>query len=310
MRSVNKGPGFPLSIFLILYIIMVWLSIAISLGYFYVEGKRSVSNIIEYTREYSLPLSEAITGIAGLCYEKKDYSALRELLKSGTIKKNIHEAFFVLADGTIIAHSDIERVRELKGNIANDEFAYNIDQIFLPLKSKSEKAQFFDYNINDKNIPFHSDVIRLLKRYFHDKFDVDGWLVTRAVYSRGEGIGCVGMLMGKERIYNTIKDQLNNTYYLAGILFFFSVIISFFISILVNMRYRGIIKDLKEQDGVMYGIQSDNIIKDAIRIKESDSPHKDKHELSWEMTVPVIEDIENDAVRDKKTIKDAIPVTR
>ena len=78
--------------------------------------------------------------------------------RKGSVKY-IHNAKSNKNDEFYTVLSDIEK--ELKGNIATDEFAYNLDLILLPIWIKADNAQFLDYHIyNNEKIPhFERDAV-------------------------------------------------------------------------------------------------------------------------------------------------------
>ena len=301
--------GFSAGIFFIIFIILLLLSACLSGGYFYTDVKRFVEETADQTWRYSLPLAEAVSEVAAGCYQKKDYKELKRLLESGIFKKNIEEAFFVLADGAIIAHSDMENVERLNGNISNDKQAYNIEQIFLPLKSKSAEAQIFDYNIHNKKIPFGKDNIKIFSKYINNKFSFTGWLVSKAVTVNDKGIGAICFLIGKERLYRGIEQIFQDAVYLVFILIGISFLLAFMVALMIYMRYKNLTTGNITAETLSFN--GDRAVKDAIRIA---GPSDEKEQVkisSWEMTVPDAEmndEIESN-IDSVKIIKDAIPVS-
>ena len=230
----------PIGIFLIVFLILLLLSAAVSSTYFYSEAKNRTAEIENYTRNYSIPLAEAFANVAELSYKSSNLDKLKRLFREKIQSSIIDEAFFVLSDGKIIVHSDQDIEKELKGNIATDEFAYNLDLIMLPIWTKVDHAQFMDYHIYnaDRKIPFQKEVIKLLKKYIYPKVDISGWLITRAVYVNGKSIGCVSFIISKDRIYKFLVEHLNISVKLFIVLAILSFLISFIVSLIIFIRYR------------------------------------------------------------------------
>ncbi len=279
MKENKTRNVIPVGIFFIIFIFMLLLSSAIAVAYFYVEARSRISEIEKYTRNYSIPLAEAFANVAELCYKDKDLDKIKRLFRDKINANIIDEAFFVLSDGKIVVHSDKGIEEELKGNIATDEFAYNIDLIMLPIWTKTDQAQFMDYNIfgENKKIPFNRDIKKLIKKYIYSKIDVLGWLVTKAVSVNGNAVGCVSFIISKDRIYRFLSDHLNKTIMLSYILALVSLIISFLISIIVFIRYRSINKSkLHKSDNYNIGNEitvneqdsDEKKVKEAIKIKQ------------------------------------------
>jgi hypothetical protein len=230
----------PVGIFLIVFLILLLLSAAISTAYFYFESTNRINEIEKYTRNYSIPLAEAFADVAELSYKTKNLDKLKSLFREKINANIIDEAFFVLSDGKIIVHSDQGIEKELKGNIATDEFAYNLDMIMLPIWTKVDHAQFMDYHIYNENkkIPFTKEIIKLLKKYIYSKAGISGWLVTKAVFVNKKSIGCISFIISKERIYKFLLEHFNITVKLSIILAILSFLISFTVSIIIFIRYR------------------------------------------------------------------------
>lgn len=300
--------GFSFAIFLVMFITLSILSVCLSGGYFYLGGKRAVEEATENTRIYSLPLAEAVSDIAASCHEKKEYSRLKALFESDIFKKNIKEVFFVLADGRIIAHSDIDRLGKLNGNLSNDKKAYNTQKIFLPLKSKSADAQFLDYNISDVKIPFKKDKLKLLSGYINNKLEFTGWLVSKAVTIKGNGAGCVCFLIEKGRLYKSFEQIYKDAIYLLVVLFFISLLIASMVAVSVYVRYNSMTAGNISVD--LFSSGDNATVKDAVRVVDPSKPAEQVKISSWEMTVPVAENDEKELnIDSSKIIKDAIPVS-
>jgi len=235
-----KKKGFPAGIFLILFITE---SIAASGGilfYFYITAKKRIDEVETYTKNYSMTLADAFANVAELSYKSRDYRDLKQLFHEKIRENTIDEAFFALSNGTLVAHSIKEIEETLQGNIANDEFAYNLDLILKPVKEKSKEIQFVDYNIIGNQVPFTRSERTLIKKYLYKNINRLGWLISRAVFVRGKPVGTVNFIISRDRIYSIIKyyvtEARDKLPYAAGGAFFLSFIVSF----IVFVRYRSI----------------------------------------------------------------------
>lgn len=278
MKENKSRNVIPVGIFFIVFLIMLILSTAISAAYFYFETKNRTEEIEKYTRNFSIPLAEAFANVAELSYHDKKHEKLKKLFREKIQANIITEAFFVLSDGKIVVHSDSGIEKELKGNIATDEFAYNIDLIMLPIWSKIDHAQFMDYHVYNgiKKLKINKEIIKIIKRYVYQKIDVSGWLVTRAVFVNGKPVGCISFIISKEKLYTFIIEYFDNTIRLIIILAGISFIISLLMSIIVFIRYRSIRKKkhpvvpkpIKDSRGNINDLNEIKL-KEAIRIKSS-----------------------------------------
>ncbi len=297
MKDYRKRNIIPVGIFFLIFLFMLILSAAIVSGYSYFEVKNRITEIEENTRNYSIPLAEAFADLAELSYRDRNYSKLKKLFRDKINANIIHEAFFVLSDGRIIVHSDKKIEKELKGNIATDEFAYNIDLIMLPIWTKTRSVQMMDYHIYnyDINLPFNSEITKLFKKYIYSKIDVSGWLVTCGVYSKGRGVGCVSFIISKDRIYKFLLEHLNNIRKLSVILLVVSFAVSFLLSIVIFIRYRSLrlygYSEIKAEpsEPEFVDLSTKRHLKEAIKIKHVPSDIELQH--------------------DKRNIKDAVLIS-
>lgn len=247
-KTVRKK-RFPAGIFILLFIIESILSCSIVSFYFYYTARKTISGTITYTRDYSLALAEAFAGMAELSYRKKQYEPLSALFREKIGQNIIDEAFFVLTDGTLICHSSKDIEKELKGNIANDEFAYNLEQILGTARKKEKSASFTDYNIMNKEIPKFPvpygtarEHRNLIKKYLYPDINKTGWLVSRAVFRGNQAVGTVNFIISKDRIYSFLENHIRETIRLYRIGLQGSFALALFISLFVLMRYRSIQK--------------------------------------------------------------------
>ncbi|HQP47886.1 MAG TPA: hypothetical protein PKX12_04075 [Spirochaetota bacterium] len=252
MKKRVKKRGFPFGVFFLLLFLLLMLGGAVTVSYFYFGIKNDIAEVETTTKEYSTTLAEAFTDVAGLSYRYKNYTQLTTLFRDKIQDNTIAEAFFVLADGTIVVHSNRDVERELQGNIANDEFAYNIDMIMMPLRRRERTIRFNEYNILNKRVPFTRLEKNLIRQYFYKNIFVNGWLVTKAVYVKKQrteaAVGTVNFILGKDKIYSLIFRYIKEVTLIASVLGVLSFVIAFFVSIIVYVRYRKLYRMIEEQD--------------------------------------------------------------
>lgn len=336
MSRSNKKKIYPIGIFLIQLIILLLLSISVSSFYFYFTMKKNLDDLVKNTQNYSISLAEAFARVAELSYPSRKYHKLRSLFQDKIQENIIDEAFFVLADGRIIVHSKKEIAKKLRGNIANDEFAYNIELILLPLRKHIREAQFIDYNIINAKIPFDRRQRHLIKRYLYNKIDITGWLVTRAVFVKKKPVGTVNFIISKHRMYDSIFSLLEESVKLLILLSIISLAVSLFISSIIFMRYRTIARrsvrdvspaevkrtlDLTEGAFIIQELGTDKAAVYNIRDREKKAEIIDEGQplediVGTENTIELpemragISYEEKERMQPGKTIKDAIPVRK
>ncbi len=233
---------FPVGIFFMLFFIESLIAAGASLAYFFYIGRGGIAQIESNTRSYAVPVAEAFGAMAELCYRTRNFSRLRTLYKERIEKQIISEAFFVMRDGKLIAHSDPAIIVSMKGNLASDELAYNMDLILRPLEQKSRDVFFGDYNIVTKPMPFKREYRMLLKRYFYPAIDSTGWLASRAVYGKKKPVGVVCFIISKERIYSFLIAHINRSIGILLISVAVSCLVSLLVTLVVMARYRSIQK--------------------------------------------------------------------
>lgn len=231
---------FPAGIFFLLFIVESLIAAGMSLAYFYYIGRSSIATIERNTRSYAMPVAEAFGTMAEMCYRTKKFDRLRYLFQEKIEQRVIREAFFVLRDGRVIAHSDPAMMDRLKGNLAGDELAYNMDLILFPLMRRSTQVFFTDYNIVTKRAPFERRYRMLLKRYFYPNIDSTGWLASRAVYGRKKPVGAVCFIIGKERIYAFLAAHVERSVGILLVSLSAAFAVSLLVTLVVMVRYRSI----------------------------------------------------------------------
>jgi flagellar basal body-associated protein FliL len=249
-----KKTIFPTGIFLMLLVVLSVIAAGASFAYFMYAGKNGIAQIEAYTRSYSIPLAEAFATMAEMCYREKKYSRLRTLFHEKIEQRAIDQAFVVLKNGKLIAHSDPDVEKRLKGNLASDEFAYNMDLILKPVYRASREALFTDYNILSIQAPFKREYRMLLKTYFYQSIDSTGWLVSRAIFKKKKPVGAVCFIISKKRIYSFITGHADRSVRLLKISMAIAFIVSLIVSLVVLVRYRGIQKRALAAGGGIDGI--------------------------------------------------------
>jgi hypothetical protein len=237
-----KKKGFPLGIFILLFIIESLLAAGGMGLYFIHTGRKRIADIERYTRSYSIAMMEATGDVAALCQRTKQYASIKNLFREKLREDTVNQAFFVLNDGKIIVHSKKEIQEELEGNIANDEFSYNLDQILAPSRKMSTEVFFSSYNVMTARVPFNRDERELIARYLYPEVASTGWLVSKAVYDGKKPTGTVNFIIDKSGIYGFIRSHMEESlrylrYCMAG-----AALISFMISLIIWLRYRSIQK--------------------------------------------------------------------
>ncbi len=241
-KQTFKKVFFPVGVFFLVYIVEALISVG-SIGYYFQHtGKLRINDIVSYTKNYSITMGEAFADVAELSLKTKDFSTLKRLYQEKIRENTIDEAFFILKNGKIIVHSSKKITDELRGNLANDEFTYNMDMIQQPLQEKTKETTFSDYNIISIRSPFKRNERKLLRKYLYQPIESNGWLVTRAVYLDKKPAGTVSFIISKNRVFNFIKSHMLESrryllWSLAG-----SGAFALLISIFIFIRYRGIQK--------------------------------------------------------------------
>jgi hypothetical protein len=229
---------FPAGIFFLLFLIQMLASAGGISYYFFHKTKNDLTEIEKYTLNYSKTLAEAFADVAELSYRNKNYSSLKSLFREKIEENTIDEAFFVLKDGTLIVHSNTTIEKKLRGNIANDEMAYNLDLILQPVNKKSRDLFFSNYNIIEKKIPFNRSLRGLIKEHLYSDINSSGWIFTRGVFHRGKPAGTVNFIVSKDRIHTTIFSAAEDMKKVLLIALALSLGIAFIVSILIMFRFR------------------------------------------------------------------------
>jgi len=234
MSQNDTRRSFPWGFLFAMLLLLVSLSIAAAAGYFYYTCTGAIRATVESTRKHSTELIEALAGVAELSYARNSYGRLRLLFREKSGGTNGLVAFFVLADGTIKAHSSAEGERAVGGNIAADEFTYNRDQIFLPLSAAGNGVHFLEYNIVTRSVPYDRRRRELIKRFLYPAIGSTGWLATRAVYHNKKPVGTINFIISKDALYSTINGTAHAARTLLTLLLACSVLVSLLVSLLAH----------------------------------------------------------------------------
>lgn len=259
IKKTGKKSAFPTGIFLLLFIIQIIASAGGIAFYFYTSSKNNLADIEKYTLNYSKTLAEAFARVAELSYKNKNYSSLKSLFREKIEENTIDEAFFILKDGSLIVHSNTTTEKKLKGNIANDEMAYNLELILQPVDKNSIELFFSNYNIIEKKIPFNRSIRGLIQKHLYSNINTSGWLFTKGVFYKNKPVGTVNFIVSKDRIYTSIfaaAEEIKKFLIIATIISFFIAII---ISLIIMVRLKKNISPEK-YDSPDYPDTSDNSI--------------------------------------------------
>ncbi|MBN2434806.1 MAG: hypothetical protein JXK07_06020 [Spirochaetes bacterium] len=152
------------------------------------------------------------------------------LVPSKNQDKNI---IIALKDGTLLGHSKLGEMERLSGNIATDEFVYNIDLIFQPVSINLDSTFQSDYYIIDYKPPFNKKETERLKHYIISDIDKNGTLFSRRFVSSDNGEGVIAIIYSKKSLYSFINNQLTRLTNIKYIIFAMSLIIASLIAVLL-----------------------------------------------------------------------------
>ena len=248
--SKAKRILFPFGIFFLLVLLFCGGAAVSSAGYFYVSSRSAISEFEHSIQSDLVPVLDACVQMGELDGGKGSGIRMSALFKDYHAGELLYKAFFVKEDGTIIAHSDQNESLQLKGNIATDEFSYNLDLIFTPLKKNMKDPFFSDYFLIEKKVPFDKEKIRYLKKYFYENIDRNGWILCRQVTLKGKPFGVVAFLVAKDPIYTVITNEFEDAVFHAEIGIASGFGLAFILSLIIFARYRMIYKKaLRVQKG-------------------------------------------------------------
>jgi hypothetical protein len=229
---------FPFGIFLLCTVIFSGGGAAASGWYFYVSSKKEIAEAERFTQNSLIPILDACVQLAELDGGKDSSARLSELFRDYKSGNVVYKAFFAAENGKILAHCDQNEVSELKGNIASDEFSYNLDQIFSPIRKNMKEPYFDDYNLIGKTIPFSRDRVALLRKHVYPGIDRNGWIVSRQVVHKGRNVGVIAFLCDKEVIYDRITYNTKEGVFWAKMAGLAGAGLALIFSMIVFVRYQ------------------------------------------------------------------------
>jgi hypothetical protein len=233
---------FPFGIFFSLLILLEGILLTAVGGYFYISLKQDIYRAEYNARSYLSPLLEVCARCAAIGEDRQVITSLAPLFAEYRAKGMVLRAFFVKENGEILIHSDPAEIDQLKNNIATDEFSYNVDQIFAPLKANSSEPMFIDYNIIDAPIPFTRNELKYIKKYLYKDADKNGWLISRAVFRGENPYGVVAFILDKDPIYQAVKSRIEAAILWGKRAAPSAALLALIFAIVVYIRYIGIAK--------------------------------------------------------------------
>lgn len=237
---------FPFGMFFVLFIVFSAISSGITGYLYYNQLMSNIDKSIKDAKEISSSITHASTDIAELSSGQLQKDRLNSFFDKNKKNGFFTKAFYVLENGTLVAHSNSSEIERLGGNIAADEFQYNLDQIFYCIKENKKDIYFSDYYLIEEKIPFTKQEIFYIKKYIYDKIDRNGWLSSKAIEKnvkiskekfKSKKIGTVNFIISKKPLYNNILKTKESLIQTEAILLAICAALSLFIGIIVYIRY-------------------------------------------------------------------------
>ncbi|MGQ9844069.1 MAG: hypothetical protein ACUVRK_10950 [Spirochaetota bacterium] len=265
-----KPLQFPFVFAIILFLLLAIMASSAAILYKYRQLATDVDEFTIQVKNISKTLITTYAEAAELAYATRSTGQLLSLIQGSKNVKGIKEVFFVLDNGTIIAHSDKEKANELKGNIANDEFYYNIDMILYPHTKQSMELFIFDYFVPDVPLPFTTLIRRYIQQFLYKDINTNSWLVTKAVYSKGKSLGTINCIIIKTPIYDMIKSYHKELVYMLMIICAAALVFSLFMGIILFIKQKRLLREVKALNAPLREEPKKirSIIKEAIPVKE------------------------------------------
>ena len=262
---------FPFGIFAVSIVLLAGGSAAGIAGYHYVALKSGIADFENRTQQYLVPLLDACVQMGSIDGGKESGGKMSLLFRDYQQRKIVYKAFFVKEDGTVLAHSGSDDVKVLNNNIAADEFTYNLDQIYLPLKKDMKEPLFADYYLIDRKVPLERRQADLVKKYLYPSIDRNGWILARQVRFNDKPFGVVAFLVDKEPVYLMVEKSIKNTVWMGKIgiaaALAFALLFSLIAAIRGRMVYTRALRDCRVRQ-----IPSDEM---EISMPDESSVHSD-----------------------------------
>jgi len=258
---------------MLLFVMLFFIASSIAIFFQYKKVTVDINDFVVEVRNISKTLITMYSDAAGLAYTTKSTYKLVSLFHQQQSLRGIKEIFFVLDNGTIVAHSDETKEKELHGNITNDEFRYNIDMILYPYSIQSKQLFIYDYFMPDITIPYSKDIRHLIKRFIYKDIDTNSWLVSKAVFVNGKSIGTVNCIIVKEPVYQIIDSSFYESMVIIAIIGIISFFTSLIAGVIVYTRQKKVCKTLLYDIGLKLHHEGGSHIphtgiKEAIPVKE------------------------------------------
>lgn len=229
---------FPFGIFLLCAALFSGGGAAGTVWYFYVASKKEIAETERFTQGSLVPVLDACVQMAEIDGGKESSRRLNALFRDYRLGSIVAKAFFVRENGVIVSHSDQNEVKALKGNIAADEFTYNIDQIFRPMRKNLREPYFDDYFLMEKKVPFDRRTMAFLKKHLYSGVDRNGWILSRQVVYKGKPTGVIAFFSDKETIYERIAYNMKECLFWMKMSAFAGIGLAFIFSMIVFVRYQ------------------------------------------------------------------------
>lgn len=238
----NKKILFPFGFFAAALVIFEAITVTATAVVFILLVKQDINSVEKDARSYIVPLVDLCAANASIGNDAEITKSLTPLFTEYQEKGFVYRAFFVKENGAILAHSNSYEKEMLHHNIARDEFTYNIDQIFLPLKNNETGSYFSDYFIPEIKIPFRKNEITYIKKYIYPEIDKNGWLVSKAVYHDEKPFGVAAFILEKSEISRLILLRYDQFLFWVKRGAATAGAVSLFLSFLMLFRYNSLVK--------------------------------------------------------------------
>lgn len=266
----DKQVQFPYVFVIIMFLLLAIMASPAAMFYKYRQLASDIDDFTVQVKNISKTLITTYAESAELAYATRSHAQLLSLIQESKNIKGIKEVFFVLDNGTIIAHSDKEKEHQLKGNIANDEFYYNIDMILYPHAKQSRELFIFDYFVPDLPLPFNTIVRKYIQQFLYKDINTNSWLVTKAVYYKGKSIGTINCIIVKTPVYDMMASYYKEMLYMLIMICGAALLLSLCTGIILFIKQNKLLRQVKEFSAPLHAKPETirSVIKEAIPVKE------------------------------------------